>query len=70
MKTGEMKELVSECCCIKCGGEAELIEDGGTLEALGYGHGTFICTKCGNRSSYYGEGVYHKLCRVKSIEVE
>ena len=47
--------------CIKCGEEVELIEDGGTLEALGYGYGTFVCTGCRRRSSYYGEGI----CKLK-----
>lgn len=56
-----MKKLVNQYGCIKCKGEVELIEDGGTLEALGYGYGTFVCTKCGNRSSYYGEGI----CKIK-----
>jgi len=44
-------------CCIKCDGEVILIEDGGTMEAYGYGYGTFVCQECGARSSYYGDGL-------------
>ncbi len=68
------KEMRSKCCganepvCIKCGGRVTLIE-GWTLEAVGYGYGTFECLKCGRQSSYYGEGLcFHTPCEVEPKE--
>ena len=52
--------MCEKVCCISCGGEVILQEEGGTLEAYGYGYGTFICQDCGKRSSYYGEGTMLK----------
>ncbi len=42
--------------CKECLGEVILIE-GWSLEAVGYGYGTFVCQNCGKESSYYGEGL-------------
>ena len=51
-----------ESRCKECGGEVVLIE-GWSLEAVGYGYGTFKCLDCKKESSYYGEGLI-------TIEVE
>lgn len=51
-----------ESRCKECGGEVILIE-GWSLDAVGYGYGTFECLDCKKESSYYGEGLI-------TIEVE
>ena len=51
-----------ESRCKECFGEVILIE-GWSLEAVGYGYGTFECLDCGKESDYYGEGLI-------TIEVE
>ena len=47
---------MKEPCCKECKGRVILIE-GWSLEAVGYGYGTFKCLKCKKESSYYGEGL-------------
>jgi len=56
-----------ESCCKECGGEVILIE-GWSLEAAGYGYGTFKCLECGKESSYYGEGLITKEKRKNKKE--
>ena len=45
--------------CLDCGGDV-ILEEGSTLETIGYGYGTFVCQKCKKESSYYGEGLINK----------
>jgi len=50
--------------CRLCNGNV-ILQEGSTLEAVGYGYGTFVCLNCGHESSYYGEDVKVKLIEVK-----
>ncbi len=45
-----------ESRCKECRGEVILIE-GWSLEAVGYGYGTFRCLECEKESDYNGEGL-------------
>ena len=58
---------MQEARCKECLGEVILVE-GWSLEAAGYGYGTFVCLKCGKESDYYGTGLITIEVEDKAIE--